>query len=163
MKLPILLAVGVLLMASPALAADGDIVRIVATKGGTTVMEHFLCDGATGGASRTCGTINLAAITIQSDGSGPVLPFPDKITFDLTTVDGSCTLAPSVEIVVLSNTDSGSVPHTVHAGLTEAGISSFTPPQGATHNLYRAVITLGDNCTDLEVIMRTHHTAGDHR
>ncbi len=137
------LAVGVLLTAPAALAADGD--KVSTSNSGDFRVETFLlCDGATGGATKTCAEFDTDITQLGQ---------PAKMLF---TIEARAGCAGNPAIIIQGNSVTGSSQVYDITTITVAGVESATLATPA-HRFYQGDVTVGTGCTDLEVRMELHY------
>ena len=145
---------GLVALAGAAWAADGDPARSGGdanpssySEGQLTCAEFLLCDGyATdpNDSTHTCSDFDLV-----DDGIG----MPLYAVVHLIEVDpNNCTGTPAVMVTGTDSTG-GSTSDLLSAGLTDAGTSQSVI-QPVPNRILAAGITSGDDCTDIEVILK---------
>lgn len=150
MKLRAIL-IGLLLWAAPAFATDGDLVES-SNLGSYERFTYLLCDGASGGATRTCSTLDL-----ESTATGRV-GMPEFFQVSINA-DTGCT-TPTIQVVGANDSGAsmGTVSPPVHEiqSLTAAGTSAATihaPP----FRFVAANLSSATGCTDLEVYLIAYY------
>jgi len=143
-----------LALAGVAWATDGDPARAGGdanpscyNDGQYNVCEYLLCDGYAADpndSTHTCSDFDLV-----DDGIG----MPVYAVVHLIEVDpNNCTGTPAVMVTGTDST-SGSTSDLLSAGLTDAGTSQSVI-QPVPNRILAAGITSGDDCTDIEVILK---------
>ena len=156
-----LLAFLILAFAAPALAQDGAHVGQSQGQSGILKVETFLCDGSHTGPS-DCAELDIVNI---KNAQGERMGWPSKITYDmrLTAGDGPPTCTAGAQLTLVGMSTSAGAEHVLmNAGehgstyLSDGGTSSVSFPAGASHRYVKGTL-VGDNCTDLEVVVRTEY------
>lgn len=133
-----------LVFGAPAGAADGDHISSTTcgSSGRYSCVDFFLCDGATGGATKTCSEFNLLT---QAFG------IPDRMVAEIDAETG-CSGTPDVEIRY--RFESGGTAHEyTGTALASAGDSAVSISQ-VLGPIVDASVADGTACTDLEVHLR---------
>jgi hypothetical protein len=144
----LLLVATLLLVAGPAWAADGD--RLDAVNRGSYRMERFLlCDGATGGPTKTCDELSFGP-TPATGGVNTNMGIPDYIVFHITNTAG----CGAVEFMprgkdVAGGATSDLLAATMTAAGTDQAVVSPVP-----NAIIDANITVGAGCTDAELTIK---------
>ncbi len=164
-----LVLAALLLLSTPAWATDGDWVETtrgsVQGQGAATIIDTFkLCDGATGGASKTCTVFDLSAAHTTTTGAalpgGPRPSLPDAITFSFALATG-CSGATTV--MPMGSDESDLDPRydlttTLLAKPASSEGNQLHLPSGYVSNRYiTADIQTGTDCSDVEVWMKLHY------
>jgi hypothetical protein len=150
-----LLATAALLWPGWAQAVDGDFIRGYAT-GKFMVMEYLLCDGATGGATKTCAEFNLETVgaDVRDTGDDFKGGIPSYITFHLLDVS-DCSGAVTVMPIGMDVTGGPSA-DLINAALTDAGTDQHVISP-IPNRIIAADVATGTGCSDLEVAIKLYY------